>query len=329
MYKIIGGDQKEYGPASADEVRAWIAEGRLNGQSSLLADGASEWRPLGGFPEFTEALRAQAGASMPPPGAPMPPASAQLWKAQILSQQPQVRAGQCLALSWKLFMENSGLLFGGCFLVWMLGLVCGFLPFGGVLWLVLKGVLYGGLYLVFLDRIRGKPAAVGDVFTGFNVAFAQLALVGLVSGFLTGLGTACCLIIPGLYLFVAWTFSVPLVADRRMEFWSAMELSRKVTNRVWFEMFGLIVLAFLPTILAFLVVEVKVTISMVPTIRELMTTGAPDFSKLMALLYQIVKSNVWLLMVSKLVVLLNLPFGLGALMYAYENLFGARTAPAA
>ena len=257
----------------------------------------------------------------------MPPASVQLWTAQILSQQPQVRAGECLAASWKLFTENVGLLFAGSFLVWMIGLVCGFFPFGGLIWLALRGVFYGGLYLVFLDRIRGKPAVVGDVFTGFNVSFAQLALVGLVSGFLTGISTVCCLIIPGLYLVVAWTFCVPLVADRRLEFWSAMELSRKVTNRVWFEMFGLIVLAFLPAILTFLIVEVKVSISMASTIRELMTAGAPDFSQLMSLGYHITKSNFWLVMVSKLVLLLNLPFALGALMYAYENLFGARTAP--
>ena len=35
MYIIIGGDQKEYGPITADDVRQWIAEGRLSEESSV------------------------------------------------------------------------------------------------------------------------------------------------------------------------------------------------------------------------------------------------------------------------------------------------------
>ena len=29
-YTIIGGDQKEYGPVTGDDLRQWMAEGRLN-----------------------------------------------------------------------------------------------------------------------------------------------------------------------------------------------------------------------------------------------------------------------------------------------------------
>ena len=52
MYKIIGADQKQYGPVSADEVRQWIAEGRANGQTLIQAEGQADWRPLSSFPEF-------------------------------------------------------------------------------------------------------------------------------------------------------------------------------------------------------------------------------------------------------------------------------------
>jgi hypothetical protein len=55
MYKIIGADQKEYGPVTADELRIWITEGRAAGTSLVRAeDGA--WKPLSTFPEFSEAL---------------------------------------------------------------------------------------------------------------------------------------------------------------------------------------------------------------------------------------------------------------------------------
>ena len=66
MYKIIGGDQKEYGLISAEDMRKWIAEGRLNTQTLTKAEGDEEFRPLGGFPEFVDALAAAAAAAEPP-----------------------------------------------------------------------------------------------------------------------------------------------------------------------------------------------------------------------------------------------------------------------
>jgi len=52
MYDIIGGDGKQYGPLSADQVRAWLAEGRLNANSSVRSDTDPQWKPLRDFPEL-------------------------------------------------------------------------------------------------------------------------------------------------------------------------------------------------------------------------------------------------------------------------------------
>src|SRR5271166_197748 len=52
MYKVIGSDQKIYGPVSAAQIRQWMAEGRVNHTTLLQAEGAAEWRPLNTFPEF-------------------------------------------------------------------------------------------------------------------------------------------------------------------------------------------------------------------------------------------------------------------------------------
>jgi hypothetical protein len=62
-YIIIGGDQKEYGPISADDVRQWIAEGRAAAQSKVKAEGATEWKTLADFTEFRDLLKNPA----PPP----------------------------------------------------------------------------------------------------------------------------------------------------------------------------------------------------------------------------------------------------------------------
>lgn len=328
MYKIIGGDQREYGPVSADELRHWIAEGRLRGQSSVRDEDTGEWKPLSSFPEFATALRAQAGETSLA-GATALPASSSAWSAAILARQPEVQIGRCLSHSWKLLSANSGLLFGATSLVWLVSVISQFVPFAGIIYLVLRGVLYGGLYLIFLSRIRGLPASAGDIFAGFRLSFAQLLLAGFVSVLLSSIGLCCCLILPGIYLFIAWTFSVPLVADKGLEFWSAMELSRKVVTRVWFEIFGLVVLAFLPFILTYLVAEIKISLGAFSAVQGVMSSGQPDFPRMMRLMMQVAKSSLPLVFLIKFVLLLNLPFAVGALMYAYESLFGTRPTPAA
>jgi len=67
MYKIIGADQKEYGPVNADEVRSWIAQGRANGQTLAMTEGGA-WKPLSSFSEFAQALGN--APIMPPPPSP-------------------------------------------------------------------------------------------------------------------------------------------------------------------------------------------------------------------------------------------------------------------
>ena len=51
-YTIIGGDGKEYGYVTGEDLRKWIAEGRLNAASLAKGEGDAEFRPLSAFPEF-------------------------------------------------------------------------------------------------------------------------------------------------------------------------------------------------------------------------------------------------------------------------------------
>jgi hypothetical protein len=66
MYKILGTDNKEYGPVSAEQLRQWIVEGRANRSTLAQDEGATSWKPLSLFPEFSGTL---AGA---PPTQPAP-----------------------------------------------------------------------------------------------------------------------------------------------------------------------------------------------------------------------------------------------------------------
>ncbi len=52
MFRIIGSDQRLYGPVGAEIIRQWIAEGRVNASTVIQLDGTVEWKPLSAFPEF-------------------------------------------------------------------------------------------------------------------------------------------------------------------------------------------------------------------------------------------------------------------------------------
>lgn len=66
MFIIIGGDGREYGPATAEQVRAWIAAGRADLDTKAKALGSIEWKSLREFPEF-------GGEGSTPESAPPPP----------------------------------------------------------------------------------------------------------------------------------------------------------------------------------------------------------------------------------------------------------------
>lgn len=73
MYKIVGADGKEYGPVSAEQLRQWLGEGRVNFQTKVRAEGSADWQALGALPEFA-ADRAAAAAVPPALAAGMAPA---------------------------------------------------------------------------------------------------------------------------------------------------------------------------------------------------------------------------------------------------------------
>ena len=62
MFTILGGDGKEYGPVTAEQIRAWIAGGRANlDTKAKIVGGTEDWKRLGELPEFT------APSELPPP----------------------------------------------------------------------------------------------------------------------------------------------------------------------------------------------------------------------------------------------------------------------
>ena len=147
----------------------------------------------------------------------------------------------------------------------------------------------------------------------------------------------CFCFLPCIYFKVAWIFTFALVMDKRLEFWTAMELMLgTVTTRVWFKVFALVVIAFAPYILCQGYVYVKTYMLMSAQLAPLLAGGVTDqaalmslFSKMFASMKELQPVTEYLHFTAEVVLLVNLPFATGALMYAYEALFGTRPAPAA
>ncbi len=169
--------------------------------------------------------------------------SAEQIAAEYLSRHGTVDIGRAISRGIDLVRDNVGPLVGGTLLVFLVSFGLAIVPVIG--WFadaLVSSVMGGGLFYMFLRRIRGEPVTAGDVFAGFSIAFANLLLCGVVSQILVGLGVILC-VLPGIYLAVGYAFALPLVIDRKLEFWTAMEVSRRVVHPQWFSIFGLVIVA--------------------------------------------------------------------------------------
>ena len=319
MYKIIGADQKEYGPVSAEQLRQWAIEGRVNGQTSVWSEAGPDWKPLSAYPEFADLLVAKPPLPAQPPPFGQPPGL----PPEVLTRDYDLDIGRCVGDAWTLLKNNFGLLFGGVAIFFLIQLGLGGLaniPFIGLLFslasLILTGPLMGGVYYFILKCIRRQPAEMGDIFAGFRLAFAQLLLAYLVMVILVLVSALPGLaimgipiylmvqhhaaepgpillailgfivaMIPAIYLSVGWIFSLPLIIDRHMGFWPAMSASRRVVGKHWWLVFGLVVICGLIKLAGF----------------ALCCVG----------------------------LFFTLPIAFGAMMYAYESIFSAPAARSA
>jgi hypothetical protein len=225
MYTIQGGDGKEYGPVTAAQVRSWIAAGRANLQTRAKAEGSDEWKTLADFPEVTAPATA-AGL----------PLAVRAGKLDIIS---------CYERSWELLKSNFWPLVGTSLIIsLLLGVVVGIqtaAPYLQIISPLFAGPLVGGWYYYVLRTIRGEKASIGDLFSGFTKAYGNLVAVGfLVSTFIVvGLFI---LVLPGIYLAIAYSFAYILATDKRLSFWDSMETSRRTITRQWWRVLGLILL---------------------------------------------------------------------------------------
>jgi hypothetical protein len=191
--------------------------------------------------------------------------------ARVMASGRTLAIGEIVGRAWQLVSSNFGLAIGATVVVMICLVVAGVIPcLGAIIGLVVNPVLIGGLYRLFLKMHRGEHAEFGDAFSTFSTSFLPLFLFGLVQAVLTiiamlpgyvlifagsvfadrneGLMVVVSLLgfllilPPAIYLAVSWVFASLLIVDKDLDFWPAMELSRKVAGKHFFSVLGLLFL---------------------------------------------------------------------------------------
>ena len=152
-----------------------------------------------------------------------------------------VQPGKYLKDGWELFKLNPGGFVGFAIVFLIIHGILSYLPrVGGLISLAISAPLGAGFYVVSAKLMQRRSPEFKDFFTGFQF-FVPLMLLSVVSSILIILGFIL-LIIPGIFLMVCYLFPSMLVIDRRLDFWPAMELSRKTVQAQWFGFFVFVLL---------------------------------------------------------------------------------------
>lgn len=104
----------------------------------------------------------------------------------------------------------------------------------------LMAPLFVGLTALAVRRASGLPVSAPMAFIYLNKASVMIAAAILTTLF-TYAGLVL-LILPGIYLSIAYTMTMPLLAFYDVRPWAAMEASRKAITHKWFSVFGLLLL---------------------------------------------------------------------------------------
>ena len=97
-----------------------------------------------------------------------------------------------------------------------------------------------GITIMGIRHAQGKQISAGSIFNHFHRAPAAilcyfLMVVMILFGYLL-------LILPGIYLSFAYMYALPLVVEKDMGAWRALETSRKAITRMWFRATGFLLL---------------------------------------------------------------------------------------
>jgi uncharacterized membrane protein len=190
-------------------------------------------------------------------------------------QITNIKAGDYFRAGWEIFKKYPAGFIGYFIIVTAISFVLHLVPrIGGLIAFVLAVPLNAGFFVVSAKLLKNQIPDFADFFSGFKF-FLQLALLGIVSSILILIGFIF-LIAPGIYLLVGYAFALMLVMDRGLDFWPAMETSRRSVQTSWFQIFAFFLLLFLLNLGGLLALGLGLLVT-VPLSHCILTAAYADF----------------------------------------------------
>jgi hypothetical protein len=165
-YKVRGADGKEYGPATLQQLSAWLREGRINLQTEIMRSDVDYWAAAGQYSELKSA-------------APVPPATPPAFGAMASAQPTAARNDAALVMQLKS---------GASWFYWIAGLslINSVVAFTGGSWRFFFGL---GITQVFDEVLAagGVALALNLVILAVFVLFGVFAHKGQLWAFIVGM----------------------------------------------------------------------------------------------------------------------------------------------
>ncbi len=238
------------GPQEPDESRPLEGEGQIHTAVVDLPPAIP-----------AAAIADEAGAAEQPPAVPDRPAGEGRPAGEEAADPAGLEIGRLLGEAWRRTSGSKGAIWAGSAIFYLAVLVL--MLFGAILLpteLQLKGtaafllntgwqtavqvvvmVFLAGLLQIGVRRAAGLPASWRLVFSALP-QFWRIAVATVLQTVLISVGFLL-LVLPGIYLSVGYALTLPLIVDRGLSPWQAMEASRKAIHRVWWRVAGLFLLA--------------------------------------------------------------------------------------
>ncbi len=99
---------------------------------------------------------------------------------------------------------------------------------------IVVGPMTVGYFYIIFQKMRGKEVQLGDLSKGFNF-FAAAVLSNILITIFVTVGFLF-LILPGIVVMALYLFAPAFILEHNMDFWQAMEASRKVATNHLFEL---------------------------------------------------------------------------------------------
>lgn len=182
---------------------------------------------------------------------------------RLIEQGYEFRIGDYISEGFSILQKQLGLFIAFTIVFFLITMGAQIVPFIGVIasTFFLSPPLVAGFYLVSHKIKMGENVTFNDFFSGFTylgpLALATLVLIifylGAMIPFVMAVGTSIFLgeftgfdmfpfwsfflLLPLVYLGVAYSWASLFIVFYKMDFWPAMEMSRRIVTKNWWQVF--------------------------------------------------------------------------------------------